>query len=489
MSLARNPVMAHRSAGVLAHLSSLAGPCAIGDLGDCAFEFVQWCAAAGLSWWQMLPVGPIGPGDSPYASTSSFAGEPLFLSLERLRDEGLLSTRDVRESARAAARFSRGTMTSRIGSRSSSAKTNYDAARRAKEPAFLRAFESFRADGGFESARYAAFAQREKYWLAGWRTYRNDALGYHAFLQFAFDAQFTTLRDHAIAHNVKLLGDLPIFVSLESADVAEHPELFRLDRLGRPEVLTGVPPDCFSKDGQLWGHPHYRWSAHRADGFRWWTQRIAASLRRFHGVRIDHFVGFHHAYEIPSGAKTARTGAWKPQAGEELLAAARKKLGPLALIAEDLGAVTHEVVALRTRFDLPGMKVLHHAFGCDNSGELLHRHEVQSVVYPGTHDNDTTRGWFQALSPSERTRFVAYCGADSARAPHEAMMRLAFASRAQLAVVALQDVLGLDRSARMNLPGRGQGQWRWRLPSDWRTHCTKCAKSVQRLAAITGRIR
>ncbi|MSR69993.1 MAG: 4-alpha-glucanotransferase [Phycisphaerales bacterium] len=485
MNIAGNPMMAHRAAGVLCHLSSLAGPCAIGDLGPSAKEYVEWCSDAGFSWWQMLPVGPIGAGDSPYASTSSFAGEPLFISLAGLRDVGLLGARDVRESAAAAKRFARGS----IASHGSMAKTNYDAARRAKEPAFLRAFESFRADGGFESAHYRAFAEREKYWLAGWRAFQNDGIGYHAFLQFSFDAQWQQLRSHARAHGVQLLGDVPIFVSLESADVAEHPQLFRLDRAGRPEVLTGVPPDCFSKDGQLWGHPHYRWSAHRADGFRWWTERIAASLRRFDGVRIDHFVGFHHAYEIPARAKTARTGRWTPQAGEELLAATRKKLGALSLIAEDLGAVTAEVVALRTQFDLPGMRVLHHAFGCDNSGDLLHRHESKCVVYPGTHDNDTTRGWYQSLSAASRQRFIAYCGADAARDPPEAMMRLAFASPAQLAIITMQDVLALDRSARMNLPGRAHGEWRWRLASDWRKQGKNCAKNIRALAALTGRIR
>ncbi len=484
MSDATNSAMARRGAGVLCHLSSLAGPCAIGDLGPCAVEYVDWCKSAGFSWWQMLPVGPIGPGDSPYASTSSFAGEPLFVSLEGLRASGLLTARDVRESVAAAKRCAGRS----LQLRGSLAKTNYDAARRAKEPAFLRAFESFRADGGFESAPYEAFAKREQYWLAGWRAYLGDTIGYHAFLQFAFDAQWQQLRARARGNGVQLLGDLPIFVSLDSADVAEHPELFRLDRAGQPEVLTGVPPDCFSKDGQLWGHPHYRWSAHRSEGFRWWTERIAASLRRFDSVRIDHFVGFHHAYEIPARAKSARTGAWKPQAGDELLAAARKKLGALSLVAEDLGAVTPEVIAIRTRFDLPGMRVLQHAFGCDNSSDLLHRHESKCVVYPGTHDNDTTLGWFDALPAAARKRFATYCGADASHRPHDAMMRLAFASPAQLAVIAMQDVLGLDRSARMNRPGRAQGEWRWRLASDWRKQGQNRARTVRNLAAITGRI-
>ncbi len=479
-----NPVMSRRAAGVLCHLSSLTGPCAVGDMGDGAVEFVEWCSSAGLSWWQMLPVGPLGPGNSPYASTSSFAGEPLFIALEGLRDDGLLAARDVRESAEAARRYT-STTVRRASTRS---RADFEAARRCKEPAFLRAFESFRASRGFESASYAAFEVRERFWLAGWRAFHKDSLGYHAFLQFMFDKQWRRLRHVASRHGVQLLGDLPLFVTLESADVAEHPELFRLSRTGNPEVLTGVPPDCFSRDGQLWGHPHYRWRAHRADGFRWWTERIAATLRRFDAVRIDHFVGFHHAYEIPAGARTARTGTWVRQPGSEVLAATTRSIGPLALIAEDLGAVTPEVVRLRTTFNLPGMKVLQHAFGCDDSGELPHRHEVQSVVYPATHDNDTTRGWCKALGASSRQRFRSYCGGDAMRSPHEAIARMAYGSPAQLAIIPMQDVLGLGREARMNRPGNPRGQWRWRLASNWQAQGSKCAQKLRALALITGRI-
>lgn len=279
-----------------------------------------------------------------------------------------------------------------------------------------------------------------------------------------------------------------MFVTLESADVMANPELFRLDRRGRPEVLTGVPPDCFSKDGQLWGHPHYRWSAHRSQNFRWWTQRIAASLRRFDGVRIDHFVGFHHAYEIPAGARNARRGKWRPQAGKELLTAASRALGALPLIAEDLGAATSEVVALRQSFNLPGMKVLHHAFGHDNSGELPHHHRHDCVVYPATHDNDTTRGWWKSLPATSRKRFVRFAGLTAARRPNEAMIRIAFESPAQLAIIPLQDVLGLDRSARMNLPGTPKGNWVWRLGTDWHARRVSSAKNLHALAALTGRI-
>jgi len=483
MSESVNPVLAKRSAGVLLHLSSLDGSCAIGDLGPRAHEFAAWCASAGLLWWQMLPVGPIGLGNSPYASTSSFAGEPLFLSLESLEADGLLSKKDVRDSVAAARTFSR--RTNRTGSHS---QTDYDAARLAKEPAFLRAFENFRLGGGFQSAAFRGFQKREAAWLKGWQVFTDDTSGYHTFLQFEFDKQWIALRKSCAEVGVKLLGDIPMFVTLESADVMANPELFRLDRGGRPEVLTGVPPDCFSKDGQLWGHPHYRWSAHRTQKFSWWTQRIAASLRKFDGVRIDHFVGFHHAYEIPAGARNARNGRWRPQAGRELLTAARRALGVLPLIAEDLGAVTPEVIALRHAFNLPGMKVLHHAFDRDDSGELPHHHQRDSVVYPATHDNDTTRGWWRSLSLSSRERFVRFAGLDAARQPHDAMIRIAFESPAQIAIVAMQDILGLDRSARMNLPGTPTGNWRWRLGTDWQARRVATAKSLCALAALTGRM-
>ncbi len=478
-----NPLLARRSSGVLLHLTSLDGPCAIGDLGACAHEFAQWCSSAGFAWWQMLPIGPIGPGNSPYASTSSFAGEPLLISLESLADLGLLSRADVRESNRAARTFAGKEMSAR-GPR---ARTNYDAARRSKEPAFLKAFEAFRIDGGSHTAAYRAFERRESAWLAGWRAFNNDTTGYHAFLQFEFDRQWRELRRTCAAVGVKLLGDIPIFVTLESADVAAHPELFRLDRRGRPEVLTGVPPDCFSKDGQLWGHPHYRWTAHRAEKFRWWIDRIAATLRRFDGARIDHFVGFHHAYEIPATAKTARRGRWRPQAGQALLTAAQKKLGSLPLLAEDLGAVTREVTRIRDAFGLPGMTVLQHAFGSDVSSPREDQRR-STVIYTGTHDNDTTQGWWRQLDAASRRRVVHAAGAESRRDPSGALLRLAFESQAQLAIIPVQDAIGLDRSARMNLPGSATGNWVWRLGSDWRGAKRRLAQRMRALARRCGRI-
>jgi len=482
---AANPILDRRAFGVLAHISCLGGDCAIGDAGPSALAFIDWCADAGAGWWQMLPVGPVGPGESPYSSTSSFAGEPMFISLEGLHDDGLISMRALREARRTAARLGG----KALNARGARARCNFDAARAAKEPAFLEAFEVFRLGRGFEGAEYRSFARRERVWLDGWSRYQRDANGFHAFLQFQFDRQWERLRAHAARRGVRLLGDVPIFVSLDSADVATDPALFRLDSRGRPQVVTGVPPDCFSADGQLWGHPHYRWDAHRRQGFDWWCRRLGSALRRFDGVRIDHFVGFHHAYEIPAGARTARRGAWRPQPGREVLAAARKKLGALPLIAEDLGAVTPEVVALRKAFQLPGMKVLHNAFGGDDSGELPHHHPLDSVVYTGTHDNETTVQWRGSRRIEELARLRTICGSEALRQPAQALIRMAFASPSQLAVVPLQDVLGLGASARMNVPGVALGNWTWRIGSDWAALQRGCADRLRALAQATGRAR
>jgi 4-alpha-glucanotransferase len=292
----------------------------------------------------------------------------------------------------------------------------------------------------------------------------------HAWLQLEFGRQWAMLRAHCASRGVLLLGDVPIFVPLDSADVRGNPRLFRLDAKGRPDVVTGVPPDCFSATGQLWGHPHYRWSEHRRTGFAWWVARIRDSLARFDALRIDHFVGFVHAYEIAGDARTAMRGTWRPTPGRELLEALERACGRLPLVAEDLGAVTPEVVALRERFGLPGMKLVHNAFYGPASGDLPCNHPVDCVAYPGTHDNDTTLGWWASLPPDARERYAAYVGARSAadarRGLPRSMVDVVLQGPARTAIVAMQDHLGLGREARMNTPGLGSGQWRWRMLPD-----------------------
>ncbi len=459
-----------RSAGVLLHLSSLPSAVGVGDLGPSAHEALSWMSRAGMRWWQMLPIGPVGPCDSPYASTSSFAGEPLFVSIDGLVEQRLLPSSALR-APRALAR----------------GHAQYANARVHKWPLFARAYARFRSKGGTRSAAYRQFEKRNAFWLPGWRAFIKDTSGLHAFVQFEFDRQWAQFKVAAAEHGVRLMGDLPIFVSRDSADVHSNPSLFRLDRSGKPTVVTGVPPDCFSADGQLWGHPHYRWSEHRRTGFAWWTERVRAAVERFDAVRIDHFIGFHHAFEIPGTATTARDGVWKHAPGRELLSAMERALGRLPLVAEDLGALTPAVVALRDDFGLPGMKLLHNAFYGDDSGDAPHRHPHHCVCYPGTHDNNTTVGWWRGMQPDARARAKAYMGWNG-RDPAAQLNRLAFTSPANTAIVAMQDALGLGAGARMNLPGSARGNWRWRLQvsgADSLRH--DAALRLRDVATLTGR--
>jgi 4-alpha-glucanotransferase len=473
---APHPLLARRSAGILLHLSSLPGPHGIGDLGPSAHRFVRWLAAAGQRFWQMLPIGPVGAGDSPYSALSAFAGEPRFVALAPLVAERLLP----RGALAAPAALGRG-------------RSDYDAAMRFKRPRLLAAFLEFVANGLDRSAEYRRFLARTEAWLPGWCDFAAEREGgapeYHAFVQFLFDRQWAALRAAAAARGVRLIGDVPIFVGGDGADVAGRPELFRLDRSGRPEVLTGVPPDSFSATGQLWGQPHYRWVAHRREGFRWWIGRFRRAAELFDLVRIDHFIGFRQAYEVPGGAKDARRGRWVRSPGEELLVAVRDALGGLPLIAEDLGAVTPEVHALRDRFGLPGMRIVQNAFYGDDSPDLPCLHPEHAVAYPGTHDNDTITGWWRRLPAAARRRFRAYVGGDAARsatAVAEAMLRITLQSPARLAVVQLQDALGLPPSTRMNVPAVPTGNWTWRANAAILT--ASAARRLRGVARVAARV-
>ncbi len=465
-------VFDRRRAGVLLHLSSLPGPHGIGGLGPEALRFADWCAAAGLSLWQMLPIGPVGGGESPYSATSSFAGEPLFVSLEWLAEDGLLPR-------------------ARLGAPRALAigPARYADARTFKWVRFAEAHARFEAKGGPSSRDWRAFVRANHSWLPGWSRFAAKRYGgskaLQVFVQYVFARQWERLRVHAGMQGVHLVGDLPIFVTQDSADVQDRPELFRLGRGGRPRVVTGVPPDCFSAEGQLWGHPHYAWAAHRRERFRWWTERVRLALERFDALRIDHFVGFVHAYEIPGDAKTAKVGRWRPTPGRELLTAVRRSLGPLPLIAEDLGNVTREVVRLREDFGLPGMKLLHNAFYDPDHPDLPHHHPLDAVVYPGTHDNDTTRGWVRILSPEVRKRFERVAGGDL-RCPERALVRMAWGSPARTAIASMQDLLGLGPEARLNVPGVAEGNWVWRMAPGAAT--AALAAHLRALTADTGRL-
>ena len=437
-----------RAAGVLLHPTSLPSAHGIGDLGPEAHAHLDWCHRAGFSWWQMLPIGPVGFGDSPYASMSSFAGEWLLISLDHLVEEGLLTKREVQWSA------------SRNGS---DQRVDYGAVRRFKRGRLLKAFERFSTRRGFQSRAFRAFDHSSRSWLPDWLGYLGaDPHGLDAFLQFRFQQDWTRLRDAARARGVRLIGDVPIFVDAASADVVANQDLFRLDKNGKPTAVTGVPPDCFSALGQRWGHPHYRWDSHKREKFAWWIARMRIATQRFDLVRIDHFIAFHHAYEIPASCPDATVGKWKRQPGNQLLAALRLALGPLPFIAEDLGAVTPEVIAMRDRYGLPGMRVLHHAFWSGQSADLPHNHPRHSVAYSGTHDNNTTIGWWKSADAAVRTRVRALGGNGPV---HEVLARLLMESPAALCILPMQDILGLGGAARMNCPATASGNWQWRMES------------------------
>ncbi len=477
------PTLKRRASGVLLHLSSLPGPDGVGDLGRPAEAFVDFLAEAGQAWWQMLPVGPIGAGNSPYSSASAFAGEPLFISLDLLVEDGLLSAQDLRE---------------RPAFPDDAA--DFEAARRFKDPLLAKAFQSFTQRGSLELwSGFKQFQARHAVWLEDWarfaalkaqtrgaawvdwppeiraRDFRRwgqgslrefgEAVARQQFFQFLFHRQWGRMRSHAAARGVGLIGDVPIYVAHDSSDVWSNQEIFQLDADGHPTAVAGVPPDYFSADGQLWGNPLYRWGVLKSRGYDWWLARLRQAAERFDAVRLDHFIGFQRYWEIPAQAKTAKEGAWKPGPGDSFFERIRSELPALELIAEDLGVVTPEVSALRDRFDLPGLRVLQFAFGDDHQAEsfLPHNYPRRCVAYAGTHDNDTTAGWYANSSrPDERDRARRYMLSDGSQM-HWDMIRTILGSTADTAIITAQDLLGLGSQARMNLPGVSAGHWQWRL--------------------------
>lgn len=415
---------ASRTAGVLLHPTSLPPSTdapLIGDLGSGAHAFIDWLADAGSSAWQMLPIGPVGAGNSPYCSTSSFAIEPMLVALEDLNV----------------------TPTSTV---------DWERTRAIKN-ARLRAM--YTAVDLEQHAAFAAFTASNAHWLPDFCGWLGDDPLYHAFVQFLLDGQWAKLKAHAHARGIALIGDLPIFVGAASADVAARPELFRLNEAGEPTVVTGVPPDDFAVDGQRWGHPHYDWPVHQAEHFAWWRNRVHTALTRFDALRIDHFIGFVRTYEINATDTHARNGTWKETPGRELLSALQASLGPLPFIAEDLGTLTQEVIDLRREFGLPGMAVLQWSVLEPTPPQI----PADTVVYPGTHDNDTTAGWWASLSEEERRLATERIGTD----PVQGLITFALMCPAERAIVQAQDLLGLGSDARMNRPGIASGNWEWRV--------------------------
>lgn len=472
-----------RASGILAHPTSFPGAHGIGDLGDGAYRFVDWMAAAGQRYWQIMPLVPVGAGNSPYASVSAFAGSTLLISLPWLIGDGLLDEADFAD----APRFDGQTADFGGAANFKNAKIRcaFDRFRNGAGDNLRESYEKFLESESYWVRDYALFialknhlgqagwtswdtaiARREESAMAEWRERLKDDIWYHVFAQFLFRRQWSALRSYARERGIQIIGDIPIFVAHDSADVWANQSLFRLAEDGNPEVVAGVPPDYFSATGQLWGNPHYDWPAMAQRGFDWWTDRFRALLALVDVVRIDHFRGFAASWVVPAGDETAATGRWEQGPGRALFDVIRDKLGDVPIIVEDLGLITPDVHQLRRDLELPGMAVLQFAFDGDPTNQYLpHNYEEPIVVYTGTHDNQTTIGWFRSLDDRTRTQVQAYLGRDGSDIAWD-FIRLAFLSTAQLAILPLQDALRLGDEARMNVPGVGEGNWGWRFTED-----------------------
>jgi 4-alpha-glucanotransferase len=484
-----------RCSGILLHITSLPGEHGVGDFGDSAHEFVEFLASSGQKIWQVLPLSPTGYGDSPYQCFSAFAGNPLFINLQRLREEGLLSAQDLTD----APRFP-------------DDHVAYDRVISFKHGLLRKAARAFLLEGaeGDRSA-FNSFCQNSREWLEDyalfmackrvykdapwvhwdarirqrdpavlkeWQSELSSEMEFHRFAQFEFFRQWKKLRERCTRCGISVMGDIPIYVAHDSADVWAHPELFRLDEDGRPTAIAGVPPDYFSATGQLWGNPLYRWDVSAASGHRWWIERCRASLKLFDFVRLDHFRGFEAYWEIPGNASTAAEGRWAEGPGAEFFRVLQTALKELPFVAENLGVITPGVEGLRKEFGFPGMSLLQFAFGNDPQGPSFrpHNYSRELVAYTGGHDNDTTVGWWTSSGVGESTRTEedirkehdftrAYLGFQN-ETVNWVFIRTVMASVANVAIIPLQDVLGLGSEARMNLPGTVSGNWKWRYRAD-----------------------
>lgn len=469
-----------RASGVLAHPTSFPGPHGIGDIGDAAFRFIDWLAVAGQRVWQVMPLGPTAYGDSPYASPSAFAGNPLLISLSWLAGEGLLENGDLRAPAGIAdheVHFGE-VIAFKLGA----LRTAFDRFRRGAAASQRPVFEAFRRDEAHWLDDFALFMAlkdhfggrpwtewetpirlRESEPVSEWGERLKDDVKFHQFVQFQFRRQWTELKRYANERHIQIIGDIPIFVAHDSADVWANRDIFRLDTHGQPSVVSGVPPDLFTDDGQLWGNPMFDWARIEATGYRWWIDRVRALLAMVDVIRIDHFRGFAAAWTVPAGEPTAATGRWERGPGRRVFDAITNAVGHVPIIVEDLGLITADVKELREDLGLPGMKVLQFAFDDDPDNDYLpHNYEPNCVVYTGTHDNQTTIGWFQGLDERTRRQVQTYLGRDGSDISWD-FIRAALASVADLAILSLQDVMRLGDEARMNTPGRPMGNWGWRF--------------------------
>jgi 4-alpha-glucanotransferase len=471
-----------RRSGILLHPTSLPGPDGIGTFGEEAYRFVDTLATAGQTIWQILPLGPPGCGNSPYSCFSAFAGNPLLIDLRRIAADGDLENGDLPKLPNAG-------------------RIDFDAAAAGKSSLLRKAAERFFAagktarleefwrycDSTFWLHDYALFASLKSHyggkpwyrWPDRLRMRDRDAceksaqllgpdIGFHKYLQWQFSRQWHQLKGYANERGVRIFGDAPIFVAHDSADVWCNQQIFKLDEKGLPHTVAGVPPDYFSATGQRWGNPLYDWDALAEDGYGWWIARIRNDLALYDILRIDHFRGFDACWEIPAKERTAVKGCWVKVPGDDFFRRLQSECGHLPIVAEDLGIITADVTALRDRYGFPGMRILQFAFDSDaDNAYLPHNHTPGSVVYTGTHDNDTTAGWFAALPPHLKEKVCDYLRCSPEEAPWQ-LVRTTLASVAGFAVIPMQDLLGLGDSARMNTPGVPGGNWGWRMSDDYR---------------------
>jgi 4-alpha-glucanotransferase len=502
-----------RSSGILLHPTSLPGRFGIGDLGPAAHQFIDYLEAGRQTLWQIMPLGPTGFGDSPYSSFSAFAGNANLISPERLAGDGLLAADDFADVPEFAGQ--RVDYGKAIDYKKKLLKKAFDKFKRTQNHNIIEQLNGFRHYAAAWLDDYVLFsALKDRHDGAAWNTWEpelahrdpqalgaarqelRDEVEAHEFYQYLFFKQWLELKAYANQKGVKIIGDVPIFVADNSADVWANRELFKLNDDGSPRVVAGVPPDYFSKTGQLWGNPIYHWQRMQANNFHWWVERLRALLRTVDIVRIDHFRGFAACWEVPADQETAEHGKWVKAPGRELFQALGNELGDIPVIAEDLGTITPDVEELRDELGLPGMRVLQFAFGgsSDNT-HLPHNYVPNTVVYTGTHDNDTTCGWFNC-QPGESSTASAeqiererdYCRkylSTDGREINWDFIRAAMASVADIAIIPLQDVLGLGSEARMNIPASEQGNWGWRYTDGALTG--ESSSRLKELAAIYGR--
>lgn len=491
-----------RSSGILLHITSLPGNYGIGTMGKEAYRFVDFLVESGQKIWQILPLGHTGYGDSPYQCYSAFAGNPLLIDLDKLTDEGLLKKDDLP-----------------VNLYFDDENVDYGKVHDTKYPLLRKAYENFKDQKNkLRKIRFASFCQNHSKWIedyaffmalkkhfkgVAWTDWEDDIklkkqssldyykeqlkddINYYRFIQFLFFQQWLELKAYANLNGIQVIGDIPLYVAFDSSDAWANPEIFDFDERMNPVNVAGVPPDYFSETGQLWGNPLYNWKQLKQTGYQWWIDRVEANFTLYDVLRIDHFRGLAAYWAVPFGEKTAINGRWIEAPGGEMLQAVFDALGQMPIIAEDLGVITPDVVELRTRFGLPGMKILQFAFDSGEENDFMpHTFDKNCVVYTGTHDNDTTLGQYKQSKDSDKLLMNDYFGVNE-KDPAWSFIRLAWASVGDVAIAPLQDVLRLDTQARMNFPGKASGYWKWRYSSSQLTE--KHADELMKITKLYGR--